>query len=127
MRKRARWFGLIGCTLLIFTVATGPLTAQDVAIISQEDIFHPVVAKNGMVATQEYHATRAGLEVLKEGGNAVDAAVTVAFTLAVTLPRAGNYRGRRFHGDPFGEDRRDHCAGLQGKGTHEGHERYVSG
>ena len=93
MKKKSGWFGLIGCTLLMFFAgAAGPLTARDVAIISQRDIFHPVVAKNGMVATQEHHATLAGLEVLKEGGNAVDAAVTVAFTLAVTLPRASSWR-----------------------------------
>ena len=49
-----------------------------------------------MVATQEELATKAGLEVLKEGGNAIDAAVTVGFTLAVTLPRAGNLGGGGF-------------------------------
>jgi gamma-glutamyltranspeptidase/glutathione hydrolase len=49
-----------------------------------------------MVSTQERYATLAGLEVLKEGGNAVDAAVTVGFTLAVTLPRAGNLGGGGF-------------------------------
>ncbi len=96
MRKRIGWFELFGFTLLMVAGAAGPLMGQDSAIISQKDIFHPVVAKNGMVAAQEYHATRAGLKVLKEGGNAVDAAVTVAFTLAVTLPRAGNLGGGGF-------------------------------
>ena len=57
---------------------------------------NPVRAKNGMVATQQYLATKAGLEVLKEGGNAVDAAVTIGFTLAVTLPSAGNLGGGGF-------------------------------
>lgn len=59
-------------------------------------IFHPVHAENGMVVSAEAHATRAGLQVLKEGGNAVDAAVTVGFTLAVTYPRAGNIGGGGF-------------------------------
>ena len=56
----------------------------------------PVTARGGMVATQEAHATRAALKVLAEGGNAVDAAVTAGFTLAVTLPRAGNLGGGGF-------------------------------
>ena len=49
-----------------------------------------------MVATQEAEASRIGLEVLQNGGNAVDAAATVAFALAVTLPRAGNLGGGGF-------------------------------
>ncbi|GJL77552.1 MAG: gamma-glutamyltransferase [Nitrospinaceae bacterium] len=49
-----------------------------------------------MVATQEARATQIGLEVLKKGGNAVDAAVAVGFALAVTLPRAGNIGGGGF-------------------------------
>ena len=65
-------------------------------IFNLRDRFHPIVAQNGMVATQEELATKAGLEVLKEGGNAIDAAVTVGFTLAVTLPRAGNLGGGGF-------------------------------
>lgn len=49
-----------------------------------------------MVASEERYATAAGLRVLREGGNAVDAAVTVGFTLAVTYPRAGNIGGGGF-------------------------------
>lgn len=59
-------------------------------------IFHPKVAKNGMVATQDYLATEVGVNILKKGGNAVDAAVAVGFALAVTLPRAGNIGGGGF-------------------------------
>lgn len=70
--------------------------AQPAAIYSERDLIHPVYSQNGMVATQEETATRIGLEVLENGGNAVDAAVSVAFALAVTLPRAGNLGGGGF-------------------------------
>ncbi|NEP09778.1 MAG: gamma-glutamyltransferase [Symploca sp. SIO2C1] len=82
--------------LLAVTIITSNALAQYPAIYSDKDIFHPVTSQNGMVASQEAYATKAGLEVLKEGGNAIDAAVTIGFTLAVTLPKAGNLGGGGF-------------------------------
>ncbi|MCB9946346.1 MAG: gamma-glutamyltransferase [Rhodospirillaceae bacterium] len=70
--------------------------SQQAAIYSSLDRFHPVIAQNGMVASQEATATEVGVDILRRGGNAVDAAVAVGFTLAVTLPRAGNIGGGGF-------------------------------
>lgn len=56
----------------------------------------PQEAKNGMVVTSEPIATQIGVKILKQGGNAIDAAVAVGFALAVTYPRAGNLGGGGF-------------------------------
>lgn len=56
----------------------------------------PVYAKDGMVAGPEPFAVRVGVETLKQGGNAYDAAVAVGFALAVTYPTAGNLGGGGF-------------------------------
>ncbi|MEO8056765.1 MAG: gamma-glutamyltransferase [Burkholderiales bacterium] len=56
----------------------------------------PVAAENGMVVSAQHLATRVGVDVLKDGGNAVDAAVAVGYTLAVVYPAAGNLGGGGF-------------------------------
>ncbi|WP_249691689.1 gamma-glutamyltransferase [Stappia sp. WLB 29] len=73
-----------------------PAAPQPAPILSGSDRFHPVLARSGMVASQEATATRVGRDILAAGGNAVDAAVAVGFALAVTLPRAGNIGGGGF-------------------------------
>ena len=56
----------------------------------------PVEGTKGMVVTSHFLATQAAAKVLEDGGNAIDAAVTAAFTLAVTQPRSGNIGGGGF-------------------------------
>src|SRR5215470_15759981 len=60
------------------------------------DAHEPVYARKGMVVAQEPLAADVGVNVLKSGGNAVDAAVAVGFALAVTYPYAGNIGGGGF-------------------------------
>lgn len=56
----------------------------------------PVAGENGMVVTAQHLATHVGVDVLKSGGNAVDAAVAVGYALAVVYPAAGNLGGGGF-------------------------------
>ncbi len=86
--------------LMSFTLVQGaqaaPASAPPVSYGVDSDTFHPVKAQHGMVASVDAMATNVGVEILKQGGNAVDAAVAVGFALAVTHPQAGNLGGGGF-------------------------------
>ncbi|MBU6950976.1 gamma-glutamyltransferase [Hahella sp. HN01] len=80
--------------LLTLTLAVAAPTNAE--FILEGDRSVPTEAHHGMVATSHTLATEEALKVLKNGGNAIDAAVTAAFALAVTQPRSGNIGGGGF-------------------------------
>ncbi|EBM3222336.1 gamma-glutamyltransferase [Salmonella enterica] len=79
-----------------FSAVANPPVAPPVSYGVEEDVFHPVRATQGMVASVDVMATQVGVDILKQGGNAVDAAVAVGYALAVTHPQAGNLGGGGF-------------------------------
>ncbi|MEL7043299.1 MAG: gamma-glutamyltransferase [Pseudomonadota bacterium] len=109
---------LIGCAsaqVAVDTDAAGPYGLdKDAYILRYKSIHAPVIARGGMVSTQNDIATQIGIDILEQGGNAVDASVAVGFALTVTLPRAGNIGGGGFmlvhdtdKGETYGIDYRE--------------------
>ncbi|MGP3590568.1 gamma-glutamyltransferase [Vagococcus sp. WN89Y] len=102
-QKFARWVAIAALTAgSCFSVGAAPPPVQappapaPVSYGVEADVFHPVSARQGMVASVDETATRVGVDILKQGGNAVDAAVAVGYALAVTHPQAGNLGGGGF-------------------------------
>ena len=82
-------------TLIILFTSYG-VYPNNLPIIECNSINHPVISKTGMVVSQRQSASEVGAEILRKGGNAVDAAVATGLALAVVLPRAGNLGGGGF-------------------------------
>ena len=81
----------LAATLALPLAARGDERAGDAIVAPQG-----VVAHGGMVVAQEARAAQIGADILKNGGNAIDAAVATGFALAVSYPRAGNIGGGGF-------------------------------
>ncbi len=86
----------LAAKMIVTLVLLLPLQPAGADAILEGERHHPVKAKNGMVATSHTLATEVALDVLRNGGNAIDAAVTAGFALAVTQPRSGNIGGGGF-------------------------------
>jgi gamma-glutamyltranspeptidase/glutathione hydrolase len=84
---RQQSFSTLVLAILALSMIAGSALAKSPA---------PVQATNGMVVTAQHLASQVGLDILQQGGNAVDAAVAVGYALAVTLPSAGNIGGGGF-------------------------------
>lgn len=82
--------------LLLITCTLTTAGAQTRQLLNYQEIHKPVAGERGMVVSQNTAASETGAEILRQGGNAVDAAVATALALAVTLPRAGNIGGDGF-------------------------------
>ncbi|MCH6256384.1 gamma-glutamyltransferase [Puniceicoccaceae bacterium K14] len=90
----------IGIVSIFCLLASNPSLlsqiAQEPPIYGSGDSSHPVVGRSGIVSSRDELSTKIGLDILKAGGNAIDAAVAVGFAMAVTTPQAGNLGGGGF-------------------------------
>jgi gamma-glutamyltranspeptidase / glutathione hydrolase len=92
-------FGTLVAAIALVAGCSVPASAQEQRheyFPPAPDAIHVVFAEQGMVVAQEKLAARIGADILRQGGNAVDAAVATGFAMAVSYPRAGNIGGGGF-------------------------------
>ncbi|WP_291870028.1 gamma-glutamyltransferase [Bradyrhizobium sp.] len=100
---------LLAAIVLVVAFLGVPAGAQERRQYVPSDIIRGVSSQHGMVVAQEKIGARVGADILRRGGNAVDAAVATGFALAVTYPRAGNIGGGGFM-IIHSAERREHVA-----------------
>lgn len=103
---RRTFFALIATLAFGFASATAQ-DARRAYVPPALDTVHAIPAEHGMVVAQEKISAQVGADILRRGGNAVDAAVATGFAMAVTYPRAGNIGGGGFmviHSTEHNED-----------------------
>src|ERR1700750_1116619 len=93
---RRQIFAVIALVGALILPAHGQERGRSVYTPPALDTVHATFAEHGMVVAQEKIAARIGADILRQGGNAVDAAVATGFAMAVTYPRAGNIGGGGF-------------------------------
>ena len=107
---RSKLFRSVFAHVVVLTLA---LSINPFGAVSVNAAPEPARGKHAMVASQHELASKIGVEVLKKGGNAVDAAIAVGIALAVVYPEAGNLGGggfmviRRKNGEAFAIDYRE--------------------
>lgn len=80
----------------LFLLLISNLVFSQSSLIDYPHPYHSTYTESGIVVSQNYLSSDIGIEVLNKGGNAVDAAIAVGFSLTATLPRAGNIGGGGF-------------------------------
>src|SRR5258708_6347401 len=114
MGAQRRIVATIALTFAVVVAFVVPAAAQDYRSAytpAAADTIHSIAAEHGMVVAQEKISARIGADILKQGGNAIDAAIATGFAMAVTYPRAGNIGGGGFmvihlreHGQELAQD-----------------------
>jgi gamma-glutamyltranspeptidase / glutathione hydrolase len=96
---RADWrkiFATIALAVALGVPATAQEPRRSLYTPPAADTVHSIAAEHGMVVAQEKISARIGADILRRGGDAIDAAVATGFAMAVTYPRAGNIGGGGF-------------------------------
>lgn len=106
LKIRSGRFGIVFGKSTVACILVACLWSLVLAPVANAASERPVAAAKGMVVTAQHLATQVGVDILKRGGNAIDAAVAVGYALAVVYPAAGNLGGGGFMTIRFADGRK---------------------